>query len=907
MLDFESRREHVLLRSAGVSCEVGMGTATGSKILYEFGPFRVDPDKQLLLRENRPVAITPKVFETLLILVRHSREAVSKDELMKELWPDTFVEEANLSQNIFMLRKALGDAPDERRYIVTLPGRGYRFASEVRTITQEGGDLVIANRTRSELVLESTNGSADAAISALSNGTHPRFNWRYAGWTGALIVASSVGVAVLLPSRRPTVLGAKDTVLIADFTNATGDPVFDGTLRQGLSVQLEQSPFLSLVSDNRIRQTLRMMGQKPDAKLTPDIALDLCQRVGSAAVVEGSVAQIGAPYLLTVRAINCSNGETLASAEAQASNKNHVLNALGDVSAAIRSKLGESLGTVREFDTPLERATTPSLEALKAYSEGMRAISTGNDTPAAIPFMKRAIELDPRFALAYAMLSIQYTDLGESSTATDYARKAYELRAHTSEPEKYLISSRYDKAVTGNIPEAIRICQSWISAYPRSWLPHSLLAGAIYPVVGEYEKAVTENREAIRLDPNAPAVYDLLMTDYIALDRLDEAKATYELARERKLSSTGYGLALYEIAFLQHNAAEMAREVAASVGQPGTEDQVLASEAETAAYEGQLKRARDFSSQAMNSARREGEQEPPAIYLAMAAVREALFHNAQEARRRAASALGRSTARDVMYAAALTFTFAGDDGRTEALLRSLSRKYPEDTLVQFNFLPTLRARLALTRQNAPEAIAALRAAKPYESGVTTFSPVRWIAMYPVYVRGEAYLAAHRGAEAAGEFEKILDHPGIVVNEPIGALAHLQLGRAYTLEGQGSHGADADAARAKASAAYQDFLALWKNADPDIPIFKQAKAEYARLRSREYGVEAIRHGKELAGRSRPPVIRRGGHRAGGHAAAISISPATSMRRCTMCGASSPRRGHASSPQAWRFGCRRASMV
>jgi tetratricopeptide (TPR) repeat protein len=421
-----------------------------------------------------------------------------------------------------------------------------------------------------------------------------------------------------------------------------------------------------------------------------------------------------------------------------------------------------------------------------------------------------------------------YTDLGESSTATDYARKAYELRAHTSEPERYFISSRYDKAVTGNIPAAVQTCQLWIDAYPRSWLPRSLLAGAIYPVVGEYEKAAAENKEAIRLDPNAPAAYDLLMTDDIALDRLDEAKTTYEQARERKLSFTGYGLHLYEIAFLQHNAAEMAREVAASFGQPGTEDQVLASEAETAAYYGQLRKARDFSRQAMDSAERAGEQEPAAVYLAMSALREALLGNANEARKRATAALKRSTARDISYGAALTFAFTGEDGRTEALVGDLSKKYPEDTLVQFNFLPTLRSQLALNRRNAPEALSALRAAKPYELGVTTFSPVRWIAMYPVYVRGEAYLAAHQGAEAVTEFQKILDHPGIGVNEPIAALAHLQLARAYALETQASHGADADAAGAKAQAAYQDFLALWKKADPDIPVLKQAKAEYARL-------------------------------------------------------------------------------
>jgi len=641
-------------------------------------------------------------------------------------------------------------------------------------------------------------------------------------WTvGASVTTLAVVLAAtgwLFYSRKAHALGPTDTIVLADFSNATGDPVFDGTLRQGLAVQLEQSPFLSLVSDDRIQQTLQMMGQKPDAKLTPEVARELCERTASAAVLDGSIAQVGTPYLLTVKAINCANGETLASTEAQASDKNHVLDALGKAASEIRNKLGESLSTVQKFDTPLEQATTPSLEALKAYSEGMRVITTSSDTAAAIPFFKHAIELDPHFALPYGMLSIEYNDLGESSIAAAYARKAYELGVRTSEPEKYFASARYDKEVTGNIEAAIQTCQLWIAAYPRSWMPRTLLEGAIYPVVGEYEKAVAEGKEAIRLGPNTPATYGLLMDDYIALNRLDEAKATYEQARERKLSFTGYDVDLYQIAFLQNDWAGMAQQVAASVGQPGTEDEVLASEAETAGYYGQLKKAGDFSRQAIDSAERADEREAAASYLAMSAVREALFGNANEARRRAASALERSTGRDVKYAAALTFGFTGDNSRSEGLASDLNKNYAEDTLVQFNFLPTLRGKLALNRRNAPEALAILRAATPYELGVTRFSAVPWTAMYPVYVRGEAYLAAHQGREAAAEFQKIVEHRGIVLNHPIGALAHLGLARAYPFSG--------DAPRAKS--AYHDFLTLWKDADADIPILKQAKSESAKL-------------------------------------------------------------------------------
>ena len=690
----------------------------------------------------------------------------------------------------------------------------YQHASEIR-----------ADLQRVKRDLEPGSQTAAAQTKEGHRSKTLRFAWTI---TGAAVLAALAVAGWLWLGRKARALTDKDTIVLADFSNTTGDPVFDGTLRQGLSVQLEQSPFLNVISDEQIRQTLQMMGQKADARLTPEIAQDLCQRVGSAAVIEGSIAQIGTPYLLTVKAIDCSDGKTLASTEAQASDKNHVLGALATASLEIRSRLGESLSTVQKFDTPLEQATTPSLEALKAYSEGMRAISTGNDTPAAIPLIKRAIELDPHFALAYGMLSIQYNDLGESSMGAEYARKAYELRDRTSEAEKYFLIARYAKEVTGNIPAAIQACQLWIDTYPRSWMPHTFLEGSIYPVAGAYDKAVAEGKEAIRLNPNAPAAYGLLMDNYVALNRIDDATATYQQAQERGLSFTGYNVDLYQIAFLRHDPASMARQVAASVGQPGTEDEVLATAAETAAYYGQLKKARALSRQAMDSAERADEREAAATYLAMSAVREALFGNIEEARQRVTSALQSSSGRDVQYAAALTFGFTDDDTRSEALDGGLSKKYPEDTLVQFNFLPTLRAELALNRRNPSEALAILRPAAPYDLAATRFSVLFWTAMYPAYVRGLAYLAAHQGDQAAAEFQKILDHPGIVLNEPIAALAHLQLGRAYALEAQSARGAEAGAARAKARTAYQDFLALWKNADPDIPVLKQAKEEYAKL-------------------------------------------------------------------------------
>lgn len=654
--------------------------------------------------------------------------------------------------------------------------------------------------------------------------------------------AAGVGLAVALAAagwflfpRKAPALTDKDTIVLSDFTNTTGDSVFDGTLREGLAVQLDQSPFLSVISDQRIGQTLQLMDRKPDAKLTPGVAREICQRTGSAADLEGWIAQIGTRYLLTLKAVNCPSGETLASAEAQASDKSHVLDALAKTASDIRNRLGESIGTIQKFNTPLEQATTPSLEALKAFTLGLRLdTTTGGD--AGTPFFERAIKLDPKFALAYTWLAIESTDVGESGLAASYARKAYQLRGQTSDSEKYFISAVFHKETTGNFEAAEQACKLWIQAYPRAEMPHIYLSAAIYPALGEYEEAAAEAREAVRLNPDSAFAYQFLMFDDIALGHLDDARAAYQQALERKLSSPFYFAGLYEIAFLRNDAAGMARQVAQSVGKMEVEDKLLALEGDTAAYRGQLRKARQFSRQAMESAERSGRKEAAATYAAMSALREALFGNAGEARRLAAAAMKDPEGHDEPYGAALALAYAGGGEQAQTLAGDLNKRFPDDTLVQFNYLPTLRAELALSRRNASEALEDLQPAARYELGHTTYTFPHWTAMYPVYFRGEAYLAAHRGAEAAAEFQKILDHRGIVVNEPIGALAHLSLARAYGLQG--------DTARARA--AYQDFFALWKNADPDIPVLEQARAEYGRLRWKERSYRGPDIGLRLGG-------------------------------------------------------------
>ena len=680
----------------------------------------------------------------------------------------------------------------------------YQSAADIRT------DLQRLRRDSDK----SRSAVAIGQVESKAAATSTPFRWAAA--TGAIIVVAALVVGGwLFFSRKAHALTDKDTIVLADFTNTTGDTVFDGTLRQGLSVQLEQSPFLSIISDQQIQQTLQMMDRKPDAKLTAEIARELCQRTGSAAVLDGSIAQIGTQYLLTLKAVNCESGASLASTEAQASDKNHVLDALGKTASEIRNKLGESLSTVQKFDTPLDQATTPSLDALKAFSSGHEIMFTRGAT-AAIPFFRHAIELDSNFAIAYAWLGRAYRDLDENATAADYTRKAYELRGSASEAEKYFILASYDIVATGNFPKAEQTCELWIQTYPRNPIPRSFLSGPIYPTFGQYENAVEVGRELVRLSPDSPVPYFILGFNYINLNHLDEAKATYKQALDRKLDHPYIHADLYLIAFLQNDATGMQQQAAWSTGKPGPENNMLASRADTSAYSGRLRDAREFSHQAMDSAARADLKEAAATYAARSDLREALFGNLDEARRSAAMAMQRSTDQGVQFSAALALAYAGDDKQAQALTADLDKRFPESTIVQINFLPTLHAKLALGKGDASGAIESLTAAAPYELG--RCGNYEWTVLYSVYVRGEAYLAAHQGSEAAAEFQKILGHRGIVLNEPIGALAHLQIGRAYAMQGD----------TIKARAAYQAFLTIWKDADPGIPILIAAKAEYAKL-------------------------------------------------------------------------------
>jgi len=683
----------------------------------------------------------------------------------------------------------------------------YQHASEMRTDMQR-------LKRDSESGYRSAVSSVAVAVPQAA-ATDGRKLWKLA--VPVVLVALAVAGGLYYRSHQSKRLTEKDTIVLADFTNTTGDSVFDGTLRQGLTVQLEQSPFLGLVPDQRIQQNLRLMGQPPDARLTPEIARELCQRTEGAAVLDGSIASLGSQYVLGLKAESCRTGDSLAEEQARAAGKEQVLAAMDKAAANLRSKLGESLSTVQKFDTPIEQATTPSLEALQAYSLGRKTLAAKGDNAAAVPLFQRAIRLDTNFAMAYASLGTSYGNLGETNLGAENTRKAYELRERVSEREKFYIESHYYSIVTGDLEKARRAYELWAQTYPRDWLPPDNLGG-IYRILGQYDKRLAENRESLRLDPTSAWSYAYLVYPYLNLNRLEEARATAEEAQAKHLDSPLLRIGLYQLAFLQNDASGMAQQVNWAAGKSGVEDVLLAREADTAAYSGRLGEARDFSRRAVASAARAEEKEKAAIYEADAALREALFGNAAAGRQRATAALGLSTGRDVKYGAALALAMVGDAARARALAEDLAKRFPEDTLVQFNYLPTLHAQFALSRNDASKAIEALQAAAPYELGDPT-EAFTFLSLYPVYVRGEAYLAGHQetGA-AAAEFQKILDHRGVVFNEPIGALAHLGLARGEALKGD----------LAKARVAYEDFLTRWKDADPDIPILKQAKAEYAKF-------------------------------------------------------------------------------
>jgi len=696
----------------------------------------------------------------------------------------------------------------------------YQHAADIRT------DLQRLKRD-SESGHISAASSGTAVVEAPAAGLGKFFKIAFPVLT-VLLIVFLIGGIYYYRSRQQTGhrLTEKDTIVLADFANSTGDAVFDDTLKTALNVSLRQSPFLNVLSDSEVAKTLQQMTRPVGTKLTSEVTRELCQRAGSKAYIAASIGSLGSEYVLGLKAINCQSGDTLAEEQVTAASKEKVLDALGEAASKLRTELGESLATVQKFDVPLAEATTSSLEALKAYSLGVKA-SNEKGSAAALPYHQRAIELDPNFAMGYRAVGDDYHSLGEVGRASEYFTKAFQLREHASEREKLAITGNYYRNATGELNKAAQTFQEEIESYPRDSGAHVDL-GFVYEEQGQYERAAELDRQSLRLTPDSSAPYVGLGNSLISLQSFNEVRQIIHEAQAQKLDNDILHNALYALAFLGADSDAMAVEQQWYAGKPDYENEGLGLASDTEAYGGHLGEARELTKRAVDSAVRADSKENGAIWKANAALQQAAYGNTTEARQSAAEALKLApTSQGVESEAALALAMAGDTARAESLAQDLGKKYPLDTQMQTLWLPTIQAQLALDKKNPASALTSLRAASPIELGLITFV-ANISCLYPTYVRGEAYLVAGQGSAAAAEFQKILDHSGIVWNCWTGALAHLGVARANALQSRTSQGADADLARSRALAAYKDFLTLWKDADADIPILKEAKAECAKL-------------------------------------------------------------------------------
>jgi DNA-binding winged helix-turn-helix (wHTH) protein/tetratricopeptide (TPR) repeat protein len=749
------------------------------KELYEFGPFRVDPEKEVLLRAGQPVPLTPKTFQVLLVLVRHHKEVVTKDDLMKSVWPDTFVEEANLSRNVFMLRKALGESPQDHQYILTVPGRGYRFAGNVRLVPEQEVSIVAAQHLKVEVQVKETK------------------PW---GWISAaviLVLAMAGGTTWLLLHRKP-VLTEKDTVVLADFANSTGDPVFDGTLRQGLAIQLEQSPFLKIMDEAQLQHDLRLMNLQPGARITNQIAHDACVREGAAATIDGAIASLGKSYVITLEAITCQEGATLAREQIQAEDKEHILNALGTAAATMRGKLGESLSSISKLNRPLERVTTASLEALQNYSKGLSVMSQGHFL-AAVPLFERAIAIDLKFAMAYYLLGVAVEQAGDLARSAEYAKQAFLLIDRVSDYERTGITAYYYRA-TGELDKEIDAYQSGVRDYPRNWGFHTQLS-LIYIDEGRYEEGLKEGLEAVRLEPDVEPPYRRVLDSYICVGRLQEARQVAEKVRALAIDGSRIHQRFLELAYVEGDQESISREMQWFAGKP-EEYLSFGLQAADRNVHGQRHESHELYRRAAETAQRQGFRYVADEFGEADARADALSGNCQSVRR-----LGYP---------ALALAICGAVAEAEKLAAETSRQFPNGTIWNTVHLPEIRAMIALNRGKPEESVKLLASASPYERSY----------IEAVYLRGLAYLRMHKGAEAAAEFQKIVDHKGASwgatwVHPNWGqfySLSYLGMARGFALAGD----------TAKATRAYQDFFELWKDADSEVPVLKEAKAEYARL-------------------------------------------------------------------------------
>lgn len=769
----------------------------GQQGMYEFGPFRLDPRRRILLREQEAVPLTSKAFELLLILIEHRERVVLKDELLKLLWPRSVVEESNLTQNVFMVRKALGEGAHEHRYVVTVPGKGYRFAATVHEVLEEDSKSI----------------TAPAPSRAANAGALAR--WK-APLSIAIVAVVAIAAGVLWLRRPVAKLSPTDTILIADFENRTREPVFDGLLRQALAIELEQSPYLKILSDQRIADALRLMQRPLEAPRTQAIALEVCQRENLKAVISGSIARLNRTYVLSAEAIACRSGDRIASAQARAADQDRVIDALDHVGATMRTRLGESLRSVERFDRPLRTATTPSLDALKAFTQGADIVRSGKNQSMAIPLLERAIELDPEFALAYAYLAIACWNLWEGARAERFQKKAYTLRHRVSERERLLIVGTYHGMVSGDLDQEIATYESWRTEFPRDWIPLNQLGNIYGPILGDYAKEAELHNEAWRLEPKQSLSPVALAWDYLSLNRVADARTVLERAFAEKFDGAAVRAGLYRVAIMQGDLALADAQRRWSAAQPAQEN-ISGTLVADLLQQGRIREAREQITQQVRGLVDHDFNENAAGLVAWVALTEAEFGKRPDAAKSAAWSLSLARNRTNLPPVGVAFALGGEVDQAETIVAELQSQYSHDFSARRVFIPVMHAALAIRRGEPEEALAVLEPLRRYDLGAA------W-SFLPPYLRGMAYLDAQRGKDAAVEFQKIVDRRGISPLAPEWPLALVGLARAHAAAG------DLSASRAS----YQRVLSVWKNADQDLEIAQQIKTELRKLNERSHG-------------------------------------------------------------------------
>ena len=770
-----------------------------------FRSFELDLTSGELRRDGRKLALPPKAFAVLKALVERPGEVVTREELRTKLWPaDTFVEfDDSLNHAVKKLRQVLGDSAEDPQFIETLPRYGYRFiGTEVEGRVETGSACEIAVQP-------------PATTSFTLRPGHAQYHrvWIVAVCAGVILLVLST--SVLVHKEPVQALTEKDIVVMADFVNKTTDPVFTDTLRQGLLIEMGQSPFFNFLPASKVSETLELTGHNAHDPLNDDLARQVCQRNQAKAFIGGSIASLGAQYIINLKAVNCSTGDVLAQQQTQVANKEDVIRALSSQASLLRGKLGESLASIQKFDVPLEQATTGSLAALQAYTIGRRKLD-GMDMQSAIAPFQRAIELDPDFAMAYMHLAAVYGNMEQTNLMEENDRKAYALRSRTSEAEKLRIEAAYNYSAKGDRYKGLEVFRLIKDLYPSAAYPYNG-TGGIYRDIGEYRRALLEDQEYDRRRPSVMSIANIV-DDLLLLGRLDDAQKVLAEGEARHLKHELLLREYYTLAFFQHDSDQMEKAAAATSGYPEMERVMLALQADTEAYYGRLRRSRRLRQQAVEACLQHGLHETAAANYAAVALQESDVGNYEEARQLAAKSLELARTRTVLAVTGITYAQSGDTKQAQAIADELGRSYPYHTLANLTWGPSIRASIDNEQGDAAGGIEELQRAVSIELGNSDVTMNTGLTLRPVHVRGLSYLRLHRGAEAAAEFRKITDHPGYIGPNTVTALAHLGLAHAHALQGDAT----------KARAEYEYFLNLWKDADPDIPIYQQAKAEYAKL-------------------------------------------------------------------------------